>query len=311
MSSKPADGARIALTGATGALGGAVLAELLRRGYRVQALRRARAPATAHAGVTWIEGALDEPAALDRLVADCDAIVHCALAPMDAPPPTGRSQAEHFIQTNVAGTLRLIERTPATRRRQLLFASSLAVYGPQPHRLPGAGERPLDEDFPVWPREFYGAHKAALEKMVVAAAGDPGMNASAFRLGAVLAAYRQRQRDLLARTFDEARAHGALRTQLGAYVLGADDAAGVLADALGDARVAGNVFNTFDRWLDFSTLAPLLGEILQRPIAVACPPAPAPTPAVSNARLLRRGVRWNTDAWVRARLEALAQGARP
>jgi nucleoside-diphosphate-sugar epimerase len=290
----------IALTGATGALGGTVLRHLLAAGHAVRALVRSRAgrALATRQGLTWVTGALDDKRALDALVAGTDAIVHLAYCSTEETPPAGSSVAEHFVQSNVVGTLRLVERTPVTRQRQLVYASSLAVYGTDPQRLPGADRLPLDEDFPVWPRDFYGAHKAALEKIVVAASGDAGMNTSVFRLGCVLGDYPDRARDPLARTVDEARAEGVIRTRKGAWVITADDAAAILGSAVGDPHVAGRVFNTFDRWLDFAELAVPLGRNLGRGVAVACEPAPEPRPPLSRARLAERAPRFTTDVFL-------------
>lgn len=297
---------RVALTGATGVLGGAIRAALCERGHEVRALVRPRPDRALPdaAGVTWIRGDLDDPRALDALVYGCDAIVHAAFSPPEETPAAGRSMAEHYVQTNVVGTLRLIERTPATRLRQMVFTSSLAVYGPNPHRLPGADRLPLDEDFPVWPREFYGAHKAALERMVVAAAGDLGMNACALRIGCVLGDY-PKARDPLRTTIDEAREHGELRTQKGAYVICADDTARIVLRLLGAERARGLVANVFDRWLDFAELAPRLAAALGRPVRVACAPAPEPSPRLCRDRIAPFAPEFTTDAWLARRLAAV------
>ncbi|MGA1522825.1 MAG: NAD-dependent epimerase/dehydratase family protein [Planctomycetota bacterium] len=297
----------VAVTGGTGMLGGAVLDELLARGHTVRALVRPRSGRVPNPreGITWIEGALDDAASLDALVRSADAICHLAFSAFEEPPPVGRSIAEHFVQTNVVGTLRLIERTPATRLGQMLFASTLAVFGENPHLLPGADRLPLDEDFPVWPAEFYGGHKAALEKLVLAAAGAPGMNASAWRIGCVLGHYPDRGRDPLAPIVDDAQEHGEIRTRKGAYVVAARDVARCMADALGDATVRGGIYHVFDRWLDFTTLDGLLSEILDRPIGRATEAAPPPCPALSNARLRARGVQFGTETELPALLRRL------
>jgi nucleoside-diphosphate-sugar epimerase len=67
---------RVALTGATGFVGGHTLDRLLAGGYQVHALvRREQAP---RPGVTWIVGHLADTAALRALVDDVDAVVHVA-----------------------------------------------------------------------------------------------------------------------------------------------------------------------------------------------------------------------------------------
>jgi hypothetical protein len=130
--------------------------------------------------------------------------------------------------------------------------------------------------------------------MLIAGAGDAGMNVSAFRFGCVLAA-RPSRRDHLARLAAEARAGGELRTTFGAYVLTDADAAAIVLGALGDAGVRGGVFNTFHRWLDGAELAGPLSALLGRPVAAPCGRAPPPVPGVSNARIAARYSDWSTD----------------
>lgn len=289
----------VALTGGTGVLGGAILDATLAAGHQVQALIRPSAGRTdpARDGVRWIHGELADSRALDRLVAGADAVVHSAFADTD--------DSDRFIEDNIASTLRLLTRSATTAGQQFVFISSLAVYGTDPSHLPSADQRPLDEDFPLWPRNFYAAHKLCLEKMIVAGSGDLGVNTSAFRIGCVLGPYPDPSRDYLARFVAEARDTGAIAQPFGAYVITAADAARVVVDALGDASVSGQVFNTFDRWLDFAELAEPLRGLLGKTPAIPCPIAPAPTPAIRNDRLLQRAPVFGTDAQINALLGQL------
>ena len=63
----------LAITGATGFVGGRTLALALEAGHSVRALTRR--PQPAQAGVTWVLGALDTPDALAELVRGADAVV--------------------------------------------------------------------------------------------------------------------------------------------------------------------------------------------------------------------------------------------
>ncbi|HCW90547.1 MAG TPA: epimerase, partial [Marinobacter sp.] len=66
----------VALTGATGFIGGAISRQLLAGGIRVQAL--SRRPDRGGDGIEWIAGSLEDPEALSCLVAGADAVIHCA-----------------------------------------------------------------------------------------------------------------------------------------------------------------------------------------------------------------------------------------
>ncbi|TDO07735.1 MULTISPECIES: NAD-dependent epimerase/dehydratase family protein [Halomonas] len=112
----------IAITGATGFIGATLCNALLMRGYRVRALTR-RAPPFEAPHLTWIRGALDERAGLDALVAQADAVVHCAGS------VRGASLGE-FMAANVDGTLNLHEAVRRSSCARLLMLSSLAARHP-------------------------------------------------------------------------------------------------------------------------------------------------------------------------------------
>jgi nucleoside-diphosphate-sugar epimerase len=117
----------IALTGATGFIGGALAQRLAASGRSVHALVR---PASVHKrpdelDIRWIEGDLADLESLRRLVRGADAVVHCAGTVRGAT----RNQ---FDRINVDGVKRVVqavgEQQPAPR---FLLLSSVAAR--QPH----------------------------------------------------------------------------------------------------------------------------------------------------------------------------------
>ncbi len=118
----------VALTGATGFVGAALLKTLTSRGWRVRALTRRPRPNTPEQDkpeTQWINGALDDGCALRALVEDAAALIHCAGV------VRGRNAAE-FNHANVQGTanlLRAIKQNGGTAR--FLLISSLAARHPQ------------------------------------------------------------------------------------------------------------------------------------------------------------------------------------
>jgi len=117
----------IAITGATGFIGGALIKRLASSGRQVQALIR---PASIHkkpidGAVKWIKGDLDDVDSLGRLVHGADVIVHCAGA------VRGATQ-KYFNRINVDGVARLTH--VADKQKQplsFLLMSSLAAREPQ------------------------------------------------------------------------------------------------------------------------------------------------------------------------------------
>jgi nucleoside-diphosphate-sugar epimerase len=116
----------VALTGATGFIGAALVRRLATAGHRVRALIR---PASsqkrpADLAVRWIDGDLDDTESLRRLVRGADTIVHCAGA------VRGATRAQ-FNRVNVDGMSRLVELAAAQKPAPcFLLISSLAAREP-------------------------------------------------------------------------------------------------------------------------------------------------------------------------------------
>jgi len=66
----------LAMTGATGFVGGATMRQAIEAGWHVRALTRR--PQPAREGVTWIAGALDKPDSLAEMAAGSDVVTHIA-----------------------------------------------------------------------------------------------------------------------------------------------------------------------------------------------------------------------------------------
>ena len=132
------DGLRIALTGGTGLLGRVVVPMLLERGHRVRCLVRPQPgrELPEREGLEWVSGRLDELEPLDELARDVDLILHMAYEPPAPSPVPGRSDVEHWVRTNYLASTRLLERTASTAGKQLIYVSTLAVYGKEPDRDP-------------------------------------------------------------------------------------------------------------------------------------------------------------------------------
>ncbi|MFM7379261.1 MAG: NAD-dependent epimerase/dehydratase family protein [Erythrobacter sp.] len=112
----------LAITGATGFVGSAVLDEALKQGHKIRALaRREQAP---RAGVEWVRGDLDDTAALAALVQGADAVVHVA-GLTNTPDPHA------FEIANVTGTANVLAAMTEAGVRRLVFVSSLSARMPE------------------------------------------------------------------------------------------------------------------------------------------------------------------------------------
>lgn len=112
----------LAITGATGFVGGHLLNLAVRAGFPVRALTRRTQDDRPN--VTWVRGALDDPASLNLLCDGADVVIHIA-GVVNAPTREG------FETGNVAGTLAVIEAAKKAGCRRFIHVSSLAATLPK------------------------------------------------------------------------------------------------------------------------------------------------------------------------------------
>jgi len=130
---------RLAITGATGFVGGRLLDAAVRAGHEVRALTRRPMPSCD--GVEWVPGSLEDDAALARLCERADAVIHVA-GVINARNEVG------FEVGNVAGTAAILAAAKSAGTPRFVHVSSLAA------REPGLS--------------LYGASKARSEALVEA-----------------------------------------------------------------------------------------------------------------------------------------------
>lgn len=118
--------ATVALTGATGFIGGTLVRRLASAGFQVRALVRPTSDvASIPAGVERVVGSLEDAESLGRLVRGVRAVVHCAGAVRGA-------SARDFDPVNVDGVARLACATLAERPAPpIVHLSSLAARHPE------------------------------------------------------------------------------------------------------------------------------------------------------------------------------------
>ncbi|HXV73768.1 MAG TPA: NAD(P)H-binding protein, partial [Sphingomonadales bacterium] len=135
MTSHGNAGFTLALTGATGFVGAAVLDAALVQGYRVRALTRR--PQPPHPNVEWIAGDVFNGAALQTLFAGADAVFHAAGA-------IKAKNAAGFMAVNRDGVKNAIAAAKNAGVRRFALVSSLAAR--EPHLSPYAASKCAGED---------------------------------------------------------------------------------------------------------------------------------------------------------------------
>lgn len=143
----------VLVTGSSGRVGRAVVAELLRRGHDVRGFDLA--PSAVLPEPRTQIGDLSDRAAVDRAMAGASCLVHLAATPDDEDFLT------RLMPNNLAGLHHVMESARAAGVRRIILASSVQVNWWQLAR----GPFPIRETDPVSPRGWYAATKMFLESI--------------------------------------------------------------------------------------------------------------------------------------------------
>ena len=160
-------GETVLVTGASGCLGGAVAAALLRNGHRVRTLQRRPSGVP---GAEDVLGTVTDPAARREAVTGADAVVHLAAK------VTFTGDPAEFAAVNVEGTRGLLTDAAAAGVRRFVFVSSPSVAHTGASIM-GDGAAPAE---PERARGEYSRTKAAAELLALAA-DSPAMAVTAVR----------------------------------------------------------------------------------------------------------------------------------
>jgi NDP-hexose 4,6-dehydratase len=156
----------VLVTGAGGFIGSHLVEALARRGAHVRALLRYTAqasignlqwvPRDVMADVKAIYGDLNDGEFVKRLVEGCDSVFHLgALIAI----PYSYLAPRSYVQTNVIGTLNVLEAVRDCKTPRLIHTSTSEVYG-------SARYVPMDESHPLQAQSPYAATKIAADKLV-------------------------------------------------------------------------------------------------------------------------------------------------
>ena len=146
----------LVVIGGNGFIGKHFVDAAVARGHSVTIVGRASSIAQEHGpAVDYRSGGIAALAANSALLGRADRICHFATS---VTPATSNADPLADIETNLMGTVRLLEAMRHAGNRRILFLSSGgAVYG-RPHYLP------IDEAHPLHPVSSYGVVKAAIEQ---------------------------------------------------------------------------------------------------------------------------------------------------
>jgi UDP-glucose 4-epimerase len=157
---------RILVTGSSGHLGEALVRVLGAEGHDVVGLDVLQSQFTSAVGSIvdreWLRGHIE----------GMDAIAHAATLHK---PHVGSHTRQDFVDTNITGTLNLLEEAVAAGVGRFLFTSTTSAFGRALTPPPGAPAAWITEDVAAVPRNIYGATKTAAEELCELIHRDHGL----------------------------------------------------------------------------------------------------------------------------------------
>lgn len=130
-----------------------------------------------HAGFSFVQGDLLDPAALTRAMAGCDTVYHLAA---NADVRFGTDHPRRDLEQNTIATFHVLEAMRANGVRRIAFSSTGSVYG-EPEVFP----TPEDAPFPRQ-TSMYSASKVACEGLLTAYSEGYGFEVFIFRFVSIL-----------------------------------------------------------------------------------------------------------------------------
>ena len=249
----------VAVTGATGFLGRYIVNHLLDEGHTCRCWYR---PASDRGGfqgsrepIEWLRGDLGEAGAAGTLVNGVDAVVHAALDRPGAGFGGAEGDLLAFVQTNLIGSLRLMQAARQAGVSRFVFISTCAVHDVI------LDDRPLDETHPLWPASHYGAHKAAIEKFVHSFGLRDGYAICALRPTGIYGLARPVERSRWFELIQNVKAGKPIRSAAGGKEVHAADVARAVGVLLNAENVAGQAFNCCDGYVAEQEVAEIAKEM--------------------------------------------------
>jgi UDP-glucose 4-epimerase len=157
---------RVLVTGSSGHLGEALVRVLGAEGIDVVGLDVLESPHTSAVG------SIADRAFVRRSMAGVDAVIHAATLHK---PHVGSHTRQDFVDTNITGTLNLLEEAVAVGVGGFVYTSTTSAFGRALSPGPGAPAAWIDEDVAPVPRNIYGATKTAAEDLCELVHRDQGL----------------------------------------------------------------------------------------------------------------------------------------
>lgn len=157
---------KLLVTGAAGHLGEGLMRVLPRHGHEVRGLDIKPGP------VVDIVGSVADPDIVREALDGVQGVLHTATLHK---PHVASHPRRDFVETNVTGTLTLLEEAVRAQVHRFVFTSTTSAFGRALRPQPGAPAAWITEDVVPVPRNIYGATKVAAEDICELVHNDHGL----------------------------------------------------------------------------------------------------------------------------------------
>jgi UDP-glucose 4-epimerase len=147
---------RLLITGSSGHLGEALMRTLAGGAHESVGVDIVPSP------FTNIVGSIADRAVVDRCTKGVDAVLHTATLHK---PHVATHTRQAFVDTNITGTLNLLESSLANNVRSFVFTSTTSTFGDALTPPPGAPAAWITENVVPIPKNIYGTTKVAAEDL--------------------------------------------------------------------------------------------------------------------------------------------------
>ena len=238
---------RVAITGASGFIGAALVREAHARGHAVSALVRETSRTTTSRG--WSIGWSSAPTRIPLSTSSC--LTGGCRDPQQLDWHLKQGDLVEHMRSNMVGSIDLLQ---AAGDRHFVYMSSIAVH----HHMHPDWQGRLDETHPIRPGTFYGALKAAIEAHMWAANAERGQPVSSIRPCAVYGIDPTLKRSIGWPIITRLRKDARFDRAGGGKFVHVEDVAAATVACLGNDRATPAVYNLVDcyaRWGDWATIA--------------------------------------------------------
>lgn len=144
------------VTGSSGHLGEALVRTLREAGHRVTSIDILASPFTTHSG------SITDLAFVENCMKGVGVVFHAATLHK---PHVATHRRQEFIDTNITGTLNLLEAAVTAGVESFIYTSTTSVFGDALIPPPGEPAAWITEDVTPVPKNIYGVTKAAAEDL--------------------------------------------------------------------------------------------------------------------------------------------------